>query len=290
MAPKRSYSLHSMEQGSRPRRFESPRTHPCPYPRTGKPDFAELRARLRAVQGGAAAAQSIDFVPSGVPALDARLPGGGVPAGAVTELLFEREGAGATSLAVRLARAAARAGGHVVWVEPAGGDVLYPPALVQAGLDPARLIVVRPTRWADCIWACEQSLRCTGVAAVVFRHRRLQRADPRVFRVLQLAAERGGGLGIALRPATIQREAAGDGVNGAPPVTFAAVQLLVRPIAPTAAEARGSPAYRLWILKTREGRPAETITVDWCDEAGDGVVSPVPGDRARDSSKRLASA
>src|SRR5687767_14809151 len=85
-----------------------------------------------------------------LPALDERLPGGGLEPGALVEVLADR-GQGGLRLALRLA-AGLQAGGTrarrtavvIDPLDPAGG--LYPPALAQAGLDLARLVVVRPRR------------------------------------------------------------------------------------------------------------------------------------------------
>src|SRR6185437_16985152 len=76
-------------------------------------------------------------VATGFPALDAVLPGGGWPRGALTELLLEREGIGELRLTLpALARLQAE-GRSIVWVTPPYRP--YAPALAAAGLDPARL-------------------------------------------------------------------------------------------------------------------------------------------------------
>jgi hypothetical protein len=74
-------------------------------------------------------------VPSGFRQLDAALPGGGWPRGALTELLLEREGIGELRLTLpALARLQAE-GRSIVWVVPPYRP--HAPALTAAGLDPS---------------------------------------------------------------------------------------------------------------------------------------------------------
>lgn len=108
---------------------------------------------------------------------------------------------------------AARRDGPVVLIDPAGEPCAD--AFAALGIDPQRLLIVRPQERRLVLWAAEQSLRCTGVAAT------LCRVGPRLGMVtarrLKLAAEAGRGIGLIVRPAA--RE---------PP--FADARLQVRPI------------------------------------------------------------
>jgi protein ImuA len=99
---------------------------------------------------------------SGYAALDAELPGGGWPQGAITELLLAGSGWGEVRL---LAPALARVG--------AGGRgvlLIGPPAepcaeaLAQLGLALSRCVVIRG---ADLLWPLEQALRSGQAGAVV---------------------------------------------------------------------------------------------------------------------------
>ena len=90
-------------------------------------------------------------VASGFPALDAVLPGGGWPRGALTEILLEREGIGEIRLTLP-ALARLQAEGHsVVWVAPPYRP--YAPALLAAGLDLATSFGLPPP--VDAQWAGE---------------------------------------------------------------------------------------------------------------------------------------
>ena len=136
---------------------------------------------------------------SGVAEWDALGPGGAFGRGVVHELLGEAEHGPPLAVAAALAAAACAAdasGGAVAWVDP-GGEV-YPPALAAAGVDLGRLLIVRPGDDDDALWAAAACLRCPAVAATVLAARRVSRVQARR---LQLAAERGGGVGLLLRPA-----------------------------------------------------------------------------------------
>lgn len=79
------------------------------------------------------------------PELDAALPDGGLPRG-VVELASPRSLGGATSLALAAVRAGQQKSEHAwcAWIDPE--DTLHAPGVVAAGVDLARLLVVRPPR------------------------------------------------------------------------------------------------------------------------------------------------
>ena len=85
--------------------------------------------------------------------------------------------------------------GAVVWCDPQGK--LYPPAVAAMGVPLDRLFLLRPKTIPDENWAIAECLRCRGVSATIASPRRLSRIEARRF---QLAAERGKGIGILLRP------------------------------------------------------------------------------------------
>ena len=79
------------------------------------------------------------------PELAAALPDGGLPRG-VVELAAPRSLGGATSLALAAVRAGQQKSEHAwcAWIDPE--DTLHAPGVVAAGVDLARLLVVRPPR------------------------------------------------------------------------------------------------------------------------------------------------
>ena len=135
---------------------------------------------------------------TGLNSLDAIAPHGGFQRGAVHELLWRTRTSPASSFALLLAKAAQPdEGGAIMWNDPKRR--LYPPALHTAGIDLQRLMLIRCTNAdrAQELWALTECLRCRGVCAVVSAVGELSRVEARR---LQLAAERGGGVGLLMRP------------------------------------------------------------------------------------------
>jgi protein ImuA len=134
-------------------------------------------------------------MPTGCDALDAVLPARGWPTGALAEILIEHPGSGELALLMPALARMSRSDRLIVWVAPP--FVPYAPALLHAGLDLRRLLVVRTESGGDVLWAGEQALRSGSCAAVLLW------AEPsgRWLRRLQLAAEAGGALGVLYRSA-----------------------------------------------------------------------------------------
>jgi hypothetical protein len=158
---------------------------------------AELLRHPALWRGGDAGAP--ETVPTGFRALDARLPGGGWPLATLIELLLPAAGVGEIRLLLpalkRLAMVEDAAPRWVAWLAPP--HLPYAPALADAGLDPARMLVVRPRAGSDRLWAMEQALRSGACAAVLCW---AGTADGTALRRLKLAAEEGGTPAFLLRP------------------------------------------------------------------------------------------
>ena len=150
-----------------------------------------LRRALSASKSPPSEASRI--IVTGLSAIDALLPGGKFATGAVHEILSGTE-TPPFLLPILIARSASRFG-RIVWCD--GLRQLHPPAVAALGLSLDRLVVLRPPSVADELWAVAECLRCKGVAACVAPLSRLSRVQARR---LQLAAERGGGIGLVLRP------------------------------------------------------------------------------------------
>jgi hypothetical protein len=134
-------------------------------------------------------------IATGFAELDRELPGGGWPAGALTEILHARAGMGEMRLLLPALGRLARAGSPVFLLEPPW--LPYAPAFAGAGIPPERLIVVRPRRPADALWACEQVLKELADGALVAWPQALRAQDARR---LQLAVEGKSVLAIFMRP------------------------------------------------------------------------------------------
>jgi protein ImuA len=172
----------------------------------------DLAQRIREVESSGHPRRA--SIPLGIPGLAACLPEGGLPAGALVELLAADPGGGAWTLALLLAEQVR--GYHKALVVEDAHGWFYPPAASRLGVDLGKCIVVRPVSSRDGAAAIRQALHCPAVGAALGWFARL---DPSEGRRLQLAAERGGGVGFLLRPATAVRTP-----------SFAALRLLVHPV------------------------------------------------------------
>ena len=140
---------------------------------------------------------------SGHAALDAQLPGGGWPVGAMTEVLQSAPEAHVWQLLLPvLARAVESRGGPVALIgaphEPFG------PSLAAAGLPVEALLSIRAEAGSARLWACEQALRCADIAAVLAW---LPQARVGDLRRLQLSASQHEGLLFVFRPESVAQSA-----------------------------------------------------------------------------------
>ncbi len=180
---------------------------------------AELRQQLaRGELASTEFDEKASWVSSGCQALDALLSGQGFRRGTISEWFVEESdsggggggagagekragekragesGGGAGTVALLLARQACVEGGVMVIVD--GEGWFYPPAAAAWGIDLQRLVIIRPLRTAEMMWALEQALRSPAVKAVWSW---LGEVNDRWFRRFQLAAESSGCLGFFLR-------------------------------------------------------------------------------------------
>jgi len=146
------------------------------------------------VAAGAAA------VPTGYSELDGLLPGGGWQQGALTEILMLRQGIGALRLLMPALARLSHDDRWICWVAPP--HIPYAPALVSAGVDLSRVLLVHPRAQQDGLWAVEQSLR-SGTCGAVLAWPTLD--DTGMMRRLQLAAEAGNALGFLFRSQRLVR-------------------------------------------------------------------------------------
>jgi len=227
------------------------------------------------------------FIPTGLTALDERLPHGGLPCGAVTEMLADLPGVGAMTLVMRIVKRCMERELPIADCRlPNNGSLLrpsvpatrprrecsplrplifidtlgdfYPPAAAQHGIGYDRLIVLRTHSEQDAFWAMDQSLRCGAVAAVIAP---LGMLNDRLARRLQLAAESSGCVGLILR------------TGNRPTHRFAAVRMRIEAIS------NRQSLHRITLLTVREGSPAEPFLVDLEHETGPGAVPAVSVDR-----------
>lgn len=138
--------------------------------------------------------------PTGHAALDAALPTGGWPEGALSELLIPVDGVGELRLLWPTLARLSQAGECLVLVAPP--YVPFAPAWQAAGIALRQVQVIEANSPRDALWATEQCLRSGSCGAVLCWP---QKADDRALRRLQVAAESGRTLAFATRPLTAAR-------------------------------------------------------------------------------------
>lgn len=182
-------------------------------------------------RGRAASPATPRGVPTGFTILDTRLPWGGWPPGALSEILERRPGDAFALVLPALARLSSEAR----WLLLISPPLLpYAPALAACGLDLSRLALVEAGE--EAAWAAEQGLRSGACSAVLAWGGRWKTS---ALRRLQLAAEAGGGIALLFRGESAAREH-----------SPAALRLQVRP-SMAGAEVR--------VLKQRGGRAGAVV-------------------------------
>ena len=99
-------------------------------------------------------------LPTGVEAIDAALPEGGLALGS----LHEFSGEAATGFVLALLGALGR---EVLWCAGPRAVNLYPPGLGRFGLDPDRLVVACPPKKQDALWIAEEAMKSGAVGSIV---------------------------------------------------------------------------------------------------------------------------
>lgn len=226
---------------------------------------------------------------TGLPALDALAPGGALARGAVHEVLSEgsqarfvaalmagggcgfrigREGASCQLPVAGNPQSEMRNPKSLAWCDP--DHTLYPPALASLGIPLERVILLHPRTAADALWAVTECLRCRGVGATVAAFERLTRVEARR---LQLAAERGSGVGILMRRADRSAD-----------VYAAATRWLVRP-------APGEPTVQRWsveLVHGHGGRVGQGVFLEWDRETYTVRATDRLADRSNQAEERKA--
>ena len=214
--------------------------------------MAELRRLLPRAEGGPRRT-----LPFGLPAIDACLPDGGLPRGALHEIVPDRPGATPAAFGFIAAVLSHLPRPHpVVLVLPTYGlrdyGRPYGHGLRALGLDPAGLIVVETAHRRDTLWAMEEALHAGAPAAVAGF---IDKLDLRLSQRLQLAAVDAGLPLFVLRPAALS--GAGRGAWGE--ASAAATRWRVAP-AKAARDRFGLMARARWHLlleRCRNGRNGE---------------------------------
>lgn len=241
--------------------------------------IAELRDRISEIGSGSTARR--DCLPFGVAEIDAVLPGGGLVHGAVHEVAGGGSGTiDGAAAALFVAGIAARTKGKVLWclTRP---DLFFP-ALAQSGLHPDRVVFVEADREEDVLASMEEGLSYGGLGAVVGEIVRLPMATSRR---LQLAAEKTGTLGLAVRRWRRQSEA---NDYGQPTASTTRWRVSVLPSEELPVPGIGRARWLLELMRVKAGECAE-FTVGACDGQGRLCLSSEIGNRSHSPRRSIHS-
>jgi len=144
-------------------------------------------------RAGRQAAPATPGESTGFAVLDALLPHGGWPHGALSELLIPAEGVGELTLLMPTIARMTKAGRLVALIAPPLCP--YAPAWQRAGVD-LRYLEIVDADARGALWAFEQCLRSAAFSAVLGWP---SHADGPALRRLQVAADTGQCLGFAVR-------------------------------------------------------------------------------------------
>jgi protein ImuA len=212
----------------------------------------------------------------GAPDLEAHLPWGGLPRGALHEVAGEgtdREQAAAAAGFAALWLAKLQVQGPVLWILRAASRSaidLYAHGLRQLALDPDRLILVAARRDDEALWSMEEGLKTKALGAVLGEVGKL---DLTASRRLQLAAEASGITAFVLRRWRLMELAEREAAQPIAAVTRWRIASLPVP------SSEGDLHWRVSLARCRGGRPGT-----WLMEKADGSdlvhAAPLSGDLA----------
>ena len=201
----------------------------------------KLRGRVHGITTAAKHHRLKETFSTGCESIDRLLPGSGLRIDAVNEWVADGDASGAAALSLAIASARAKKGPLVV---VADSNHFYPPAAAAVGIDPSKIIWVRPTTTADTVWSIDQALRCTGASAVWASVGAWM--DDRDARRFQLAAEKGQTTGFLVRPRSVRGR-------------------------PTFAEVRFHVAISKQVDSVDTSLPTWTLTLDRCQGSHAGI-------------------
>jgi protein ImuA len=205
---------------------------------------------------------------TGLAAIDELLPQRRLARGVIHEILAMPSHPTPRLFALLLAKAATGATAPLVWCDPL--QTLFPPAIAAAGIPLKNVYLLNPRNAAEQSWAVAECMRCRGVGATIAPVSRLTRLEARR---LQLAAEKGGGIGLLLRP-----------MNAGASVYAAATRWLVAP-------AQGERTIQRWtvqLIHAHGGRVGTTVILEHHRETNTLRASEQLADRPRVATPSVA--
>ncbi len=223
---------------------------------------AKLRQEIARLEGLDCRARDKLSLSTGIPAIDEHLPWHGLPVGCIHEIHGDNSAATAFCTAL-LARANRLRSQPAVWITDE--EALYGPGLAAFNLSLSDLLVVLSRSATDILWAAEEALREGTVGTVVAE---ITDLDLTASRRLQLAAEAGMTLGLALRPASKSTSAS---------VTRWRIESAHSGFS-FPSRTVGPQRWAVQLERCRGGQPKSWL-LEWCDAAGGLTLATPLSDR-----------
>ncbi|MEZ2334762.1 ImuA family protein [Mucilaginibacter sp. RCC_168] len=218
----------------------------------------EIIARLRsdiAAWEGFRPPQTGESSNFGLGPIESAFPNGIFPTGVLHEFISTRPEftAAIGGFIAGIMQTLLEKGGVCIWVSYTRR--IYPPALKRFGVNPDRIIFVDVVREKDVLWATEEALKCSGIAAVICETRLLSFMESRR---LQLAIEQSEVTGFILRK-DVKRE---NTTACCARWTVKPLRSKLRPGMPGV----GHPRWQVDLLKVKNGQPG-SWTLEWKNNA-----------------------
>lgn len=222
-----------------------------------------LQKEINALQGYKAISES-QLSHTGLGPIEAAFPNKVFPTAAVHEFISSSaEDAAATNAFISALLSRLMQGHPCLWISTRRD--IYPAGLPAFGIEPHQLIFLNVTRHTDALWAIEEGLKCTALAAVVAEIKELSFTESRR---LQLAVEQSRVTGLIhrCRPRTENTVAC-------------LTRWKIKPL-PSMLEdglpGVGHPRWQIQLLKVRNGRPGQW-QVEWSGSGMRHLLPPVVG-------------
>jgi protein ImuA len=205
-----------------------------------------------------------EVLEAGLGPINKAFPKGSFPLAAIHEFVSsEPESAAVTTGFISaLVSLLMNKGGACVWI--GSTEKIFPPALLQFGIDPARIIFIKLEKENDLLWATEESLKCHGLAAVVAE---LPWLSFTVSRRFQLAVEQSQVTGFIhrtnIKVLNINATVSSWKINPLPSEPFDALPGL------------GYPRWNVELLKIRNGKPG-VWQMEWSDNRFNHISKSIP--------------
>lgn len=212
--------------------------------------FRQLQKEVQTLQGSRKPSENHCFR-TGLGPIEQAFPEGVFPTGTTHEFISqtEEDAASTNGFIAGLLGKLMKSDGMCLWISTQ--RTIFPPALSLFGLVPDKIVFIDTVKRKDALWAIEEGLKCSTLAAVIGELKELSFTESRR---LQLAVEQSRVTGLIhrFRPKSEN--------------TVACIaRWKVKPLASETEEGMPGPGYPAWqvqLAKVRNGTPG-TWEVAW---------------------------